>query len=180
MRFCPRFPHLASGRVPVRKWPKSLNTLDRDRTCNLQLRRLTLYPIELRGRMRIRAAAHQRVPARAPDFVESTSRPSRETAGGSFGTWSGGLDANRPATRGSPPCTTPVDGRGAPTSACDADAPRGAPAHADLRNCASPRRRRCGGATDRCGSSIRTVVGVSSASIDIAPRMPRIRCACAT
>jgi hypothetical protein len=49
MRFCLRFPHLASGCVPVRKWPKSLNTLDRDRTCNLQLRRLTLYPIELRG-----------------------------------------------------------------------------------------------------------------------------------
>ena len=49
-RFCPRIPHLASGCIPVRKWPKSVNTLDRDRTCNLQLRRLTLYPIELRGR----------------------------------------------------------------------------------------------------------------------------------
>ena len=156
------------------------NTLDRDRTCNLQLRRLTLYPIELRGRMQIRAAAHQRVPAHEPAFLESTSRPSRKTAGRSFGTRSGGLDANRPATRGSPRCMTPVDGRGAPTSACDADAPRGGPAHADLRNSASPRRRRCGGATDRCGSSIRTVVGVSSASTDIAARMPRIRWACAT
>ena len=30
--------------------PDDINTLDRDRTCNLQLRRLTLYPIELRGR----------------------------------------------------------------------------------------------------------------------------------
>ena len=40
----------------VRDSGEKRNTLDRDRTCNLQLRRLTLYPIELRGRSQIDAA----------------------------------------------------------------------------------------------------------------------------
>ena len=42
--------------------PLKTNTLDRDRTCNLQLRRLTLYPIELRGQI-----AHEFYQPLAPD-----------------------------------------------------------------------------------------------------------------
>ena len=37
------------------------NTPDRDRTCNLQLRRLTLYPIELRGQFTRSLPARKRV-----------------------------------------------------------------------------------------------------------------------
>ena len=41
-----RNPREKASRPEEREEP---STLDRDRTCNLQLRRLTLYPIELRG-----------------------------------------------------------------------------------------------------------------------------------
>ena len=49
-QFSSGIPLFASRCVSMRKRRKEPNTLDRDRTCNLQLRRLTLYPIELRGR----------------------------------------------------------------------------------------------------------------------------------
>ena len=49
-QFSPCLRKSAAPCISLRKRPGPLNTLDRDRTCNLQLRRLTLYPIELRGR----------------------------------------------------------------------------------------------------------------------------------
>ena len=48
--FLPGLRKKATPCISLRKGTGSANTLDRDRTCNLQLRRLTLYPIELRGR----------------------------------------------------------------------------------------------------------------------------------
>lgn len=49
-----RAPSTLHGGREKSRWTSGMtpkiNTLDRDRTCNLQLRRLTLYPIELRGR----------------------------------------------------------------------------------------------------------------------------------
>jgi hypothetical protein len=49
--FPPRLPKNTARCVSLHERHWAVNTLDRDRTCNLQLRRLTLYPIELRGRI---------------------------------------------------------------------------------------------------------------------------------
>ncbi len=78
-------PKVASDSRPVDR-PQArdqVNTLDRDRTCNLQLRRLTLYPIELRGRAGDRRGGRLRATRRRSQCNESlpaTRTPEQEAA----------------------------------------------------------------------------------------------------
>ncbi len=52
----PSYPLLSRWYIVAYDWPESpyenfYDTPDRTRTCNIQLRRLVLYPVELRGRV---------------------------------------------------------------------------------------------------------------------------------
>jgi hypothetical protein len=147
-RFRPRIPHRASRCVPVRKRPKSLNTLDRDRTCNLQLRRLTLYPIELRGPIEIRERP-TRDHTVSPDRIPGAN-PTPLTAPGRPTSWIIAESEHRPpsatGSRARGPSAPPRKARLRPTSAAAArpDDARGAPAAkgAARRSGRSPDRRR--------------------------------------